>query len=241
MGGASSDKGAALSILMAAKRLLGAVLTQDCLLCGAPSGDAVLCGVCCRSLPPLPVARCPVCALPTPAGATCGACLKSPPAFDASLAVWRYGFPVDKLVQALKYEHRLALSGFLAQAMLAAQRPVGGLIVALPLSPQRLRERGFNQAVEIARPLARTLGLPLSLDDCRRVRETAPQARLPWKERRANVKNAFECRIDLNGQSVIVIDDVMTTGATLGEFALTLKRHGAVRVTNWVLARALRD
>jgi ComF family protein len=125
--------------------------------------------------------------------------------------------------------------------MLAGPRPTADLVMALPLSPQRLGERGFNQAVEIARPLSRALGTPLSLDDCRRVRETAPQASLPWSARRANVRNAFECGIDLTGRSVAVVDDVMTTGATLGEFARTLKRHGAARVTNWVVARAVRE
>lgn len=230
-----------MSILMRAKGVVAQLLAQDCLLCGGRSGNVLLCAACGHDLPALPAATCPVCALPTPGGQTCGACLKSPPAFDASIAVWRYGFPVDKLVQALKFEHRLALAGFFAQALLAGPRPAGDLMLALPLSAQRLKERGFNQAVEIARPLSRALGIHLDLDACRRVRETAPQTRLPWKARRANVRNVFECGIDLGEKSVVVVDDVMTTGATLGEFARLLKRHGAVRVTNWVVARAVRD
>ncbi len=230
-----------MSISPVFKRVLSALLPQDCLLCGTPGGAAALCTGCADSLPLLPAPRCPVCALPTPGGGTCGACLKSPPAFDASNAVWRYAFPVDKLVQSLKFEHHLALAQLFAAAMLAGPRPSGDLLVPLPLSPLRLRERGFNQAVEIARPLARALGIPLNSDGCRRARETAAQTSLPWKERRRNVKNAFECRVDLTGQSIIVVDDVMTTGATLDEFARTLKRHGAASVTNWIPARALRD
>lgn len=229
-----------MSISPALNRAISALLPQSCLLCGA-DGDALLCAPCAASLPALPAPRCPVCASPTPGGECCGACLKSAPAFDATCAVWRYGFPVDRLIQALKYEHRLALADWFAQRMLAGPRPEGDLLLPLPLSAPRLRERGFNQAVEIARPLARALRLPLSLDACLRTRDTATQTSLPWKERRRNVKNAFECRDDLSGKSVILVDDVMTTGATLDECARTLKRHGAIKVTNWVVARALKD
>lgn len=230
-----------MSISPALGRVLAVLLPQECLLCGAPSGDSPLCAGCTQTLPSLPAPRCPVCALPTPDGTTCGACLRAPPAFDSTVAIWRYAFPLDKLVQALKFQHRLAIAGFFAAAMRVGAPASGDLLMPVPLSPARLRERGFNQAVEIARPLARDLSLPLSLDDCRRTRATAPQTSLPWKERHRNVKNAFECGADLSGRAIVVIDDVMTTGATLDEFARTLKRHGAVRVTNWVVARALRD
>lgn len=221
--------------------VLSFLLPQDCLLCAAGSGDALLCQDCADMLPALPSPRCPVCALPAPGGGACGACLKSPPAFDATFAVWRYAFPVDKLIQALKYQHRLALAGLFARAMLRGPHPAGDLLIPLPLSAARLRERGFNQAAEIARPLAAALGIPLDVDSCVRTLETAPQTSLPWKERRRNVKNAFECRTDFTGKTVVVVDDVMTTGATLDEFARTLKRHGAAQVTNWTVARALRD
>ena len=223
------------------QKVLTVLLPQDCLLCGTTSGDALLCPTCHRELPRLAVDACPVCAEMSPGGMTCGACLKSPPHFDATFAVFRYSFPADKLIQALKYHRRTATADFLATAMLACAPPGADVIVPLPLALPRLRERGFNQAVEIARPLARALKLPLELDGCIRSRDTAPQATLPWKERQKNVRHAFECNIDLSGKSVIVIDDVMTTGATLDEFARTLKAHGAVRVTNWVTARALRS
>jgi len=230
--------------LRAGRQFGAAVLPQDCFLCGAASGDALLCGACGSDLPRLPAVRCPVCALPTPQGETCGACLKSPPHFDATLACFSYAFPVDRLIQALKYQHRLAVSGYLANAMLAASPTppaAADLFLALPLSAQRLRQRGFNQALEIARPLARHFGLPLPIDDYRRVVDTAPQTSLPWKERHKNMQGAFEFDLDFSGKAVVVIDDVMTTGATLNEFARTLKKHGAARVSNWVVARALRD
>jgi ComF family protein len=216
-------------------------MPQDCLLCGATSGEMLLCPDCRNELPRLPADRCPVCADLSPGGATCGACLSTPPHFDATNAIFRYGFPIDKLIHTFKYQSRTTTADFLAGAMLNGPRPEGDLIVPLPLFPARLAERGFNQSVEIARPLARNLRLRMELDGCIRSRNTAPQAMLPWKERRKNIRHAFECNVDLTGKSVIVVDDVMTTGATLDEFARTLKAHGAVRVSNWVIARTIRD
>jgi ComF family protein len=178
--------------------------------------------------------------VPAPA---CADCLKHPPAFDATLAALRYACPVDRLVQQLKFGgrqtfHRLASADFLAACMLAGPRPQGDVIVPVPLSPSHLRERGFNQALEIARPLARALGLPLDTRHLVRERETLPQSRLPWRARRANVRRAFACTADCSGRAVIVVDDVMTSGATLDAVARALKDHGAARVVNWVAARA---
>lgn len=216
------------------------LLPRDCFLCGQPSAENLLCGACRDSLPRLPLARCAACALPTPHGETCGECLTRTPHFDATFAALIYEFPVDRLIQALKYSHRLAVADFLALQMTEQAAPKADLLLPVPLSALRLRERGFNQAIEIAKPLARHLGLPLMIDACMRTADTVPQTSLPWKERRKNIRNAFECRIDLSGRHVVVVDDVMTTGATLDEFAKTLKQHGAVSVTNWVVARTLK-
>ena len=221
--------------------ILAALLPQDCLLCGEGNLRDLLCPACVRDLPQLPECRCPVCAETLPVPATCGACLGYPPDFDATLSPFRYTFPVDKLIQELKFGRRLAVAGYLAGAMADGARPEGELMIPVPLSAARLRERGFNQALEIARPLARRLGVPLLLDACIRSQDTLPQASLPWPARRRNVRHAFECSADLAGRTVIVVDDVMTSGATLNEFAGVLKAHGAARVINWVAARALRN
>jgi ComF family protein len=223
-------------------RTVAALLPQDCLLCASPGGDMLLCAACAASLPRLTAGRCPVCALPTPGAAVCGACLKQAPHFDATHVLFRYEFPVDRLIQSLKYAHRLASADFLGRQMakLACELHAD-LILPVPLAPARLKERGFNQALEIARPLARALGVPLETHRIHRRRDTAPQASLPWKERRQNIRHAFACDLDLYGKRVIVIDDVMTTGATLDELSRTLKACGAARVENCVLARALRD
>jgi ComF family protein len=153
----------------------------------------------------------------------------------------RYTHPVDHLVQDLKFRHRLANADFFAHCLLAESPALrAAVIVPVPLSMTRLRERGFNQAIEIARPLARALRLPLDTGSLVRVRDTPPQSRLPWRVRRGNVRHAFDCTADFSGKAVIVIDDVMTTGATLDAVAQTLKDHGAKYVTNWVVARAVK-
>lgn len=222
-------------------RCLTALLPdQHCLLCGDHAGQRLLCAACEDDLPLL-TSPCPICAQTTPDGQVCGHCLAHPPHFDRTHARWVYGFPVDRLVQALKYGHQLAAARFLGGGLLTAApaAPVD-LLLPVPLSAGHLRTRGFNQAVEIARPLAKSLRIPLALDACVRSVETATQASLPWKERQKNIRGAFECRVDLTGKHVAVIDDVMTTGATLNELARTLKKHGAVSVSNWVCARTLK-
>lgn len=231
-----------LRLRAAGGALLDALLAPRCVLCGAGSGGPPLCPSCAADLPRLPEACCPGCALPTPGGLRCGACLRAPPHFDRTHALYRYDFPVDALIHALKYGHQLALATFLGEQI--AERLPGGervdLVLPLPLHAGRLRQRGFNQALELARPLGRRLNIPLAPGICQRVRPTAPQATLPWKERAANLHNAFAVTDDLRGRHILLVDDVMTTGATLNECARTLKLHGAERVTLAVVARALR-
>lgn len=183
--------------------------------------------------------RCPICALPTPDGSVCGACLKDPPAFDQTLAAFAYAFPIDRMIQALKYRQRLHLARCLADVLAVALPADAHLIVPVPLHAQRLRERGFNQAVEIARRLPRTQAPAMSIDAVVRERNAPPQASLPWQERHRNVRGAFRCARDLAGKHVIVVDDVMTTGTTLNELARCLKGRAAVHVTNLVVARTL--
>lgn len=233
---------AAANLKKAMYSAANALLPQDCFLCAAPAGDCLLCPACAASLPRLTDERCPICALPTPGAAVCGGCLNHAPHFDATQAVFRYEFPLDRLIQSLKYAHRLASADFLGQALAKLTLPFRpDLILPVPLAPARLAGRGFNQALVIARPLARLLGIPLETSRVHRRRDTAPQASLPWKERKQNIRHAFECELDLTGKAVLVIDDVMTTGATLDELARMLKAHGAARVENFVLARALKD
>ena len=183
--------------------------------------------------------RCPVCAVAHATGGVCGRCLNRTPHFDRTVAVFSYEFPASVLIQDLKYRGRLACARPLAEALACAldDEPYPDLIIPMPLARARLGQRGFNQAAEIGRLVALEFGLDIALDVCRRTRESAPQALLPWKQRAANVRDAFECDLVLDGQSVAVVDDVMTTGATLSELARTLKRCGAREVIGWISAR----
>lgn len=221
------------------KRIGAALLGQDCALCAAPSGTELLCRACGADLPWLGPEHCPVCARPTPGGAVCGACLRRPPHFDVTHAALAYAYPADRVVLAFKYGHRLALGDWLAQALARTGAPAGlDLILPMPLHPHRLAERGFNQAGEIGRRLAQHWRVAFDAHAAERIADTPPQAALPWRARRRNVRGAFLCRIDPAGRHLAVVDDVMTSGATLDELARTLKARGAAAVTNLVVARA---
>ncbi len=217
-------------------------LPQRCELCAGASGMDLLCRGCTRSLPRLGPA-CPVCALPTSGGEVCGQCLTSPPPYDATIAAFAYAFPVDRLMHAFKYHGRLALAEWGARAIGAEwgrhTMTLPQRLIALPLARERQRERGYNQAFEIARMLAREWRIPLVRGGVHRNLAAPPQAALPWSERAKNVRGAFACDLALAGLSVAVVDDVMTTGASLAELAKTLKKAGAARVENWVVARTL--
>lgn len=183
--------------------------------------------------------HCPVCAIPDPTGELCGRCLNKPPHFDRVVAPFMYEFPATVLIQGLKYRGNLACARPLAAGLAEAleKEPYPDLIIPMPLARARLAGRGFNQAMEISRRVATDFGLDVSVDICHRTREGTPQAVLSWKQRATNIRNAFACDFDVSGKSVAVVDDVLTTGATLNELALTLKRRGAREVVGWIAAR----
>lgn len=212
-----------------------------CAFCGA-AGVADPCEGCRRDVPGRAISRCHVCAIDVPCLGTCGQCLSEPPAFSRVVAAGSYAFPLDALVQRLKYARDLRLVAPLAELLMEAARgePRPDLVLPMPLGAARLRERGFNQSAELARSVARRLNLPLDPGAAVRARDGAPQASLPFDRRARNVRGAFAVRARLNGLRVAVVDDVMTTGATLKELAATLRHAGAREVTAWVLARTPR-
>ena len=225
--------------------LLCALLPSSCALCGARC-DAAVCRACEQAYV-APRVRCPCCANPLPAadqGRLCGACLSQAPAFDATVAACDYGAPLDGLVMQLKFGARLALAPWMARLLHDAVRgvvlaPLPEILCPVPLGQRRLVERGFNQALEVARPLAALLGAELGPRLVRRVVETQAQSGVAPGERRGNVRGAFAVpdEAQVQGRHVGVVDDVMTSGHTLDELASTLKRAGAQRVTNLVFAR----
>jgi ComF family protein len=228
--------------------LSASLLPSSCALCGLGS-DAAVCAPCHTRFLGANGARCRCCANPLAlrdACWPCAVCQRAAPAYDATVAAGDYASPLDQLVLQLKFGGRLALAPWmgmvLGQAVLARRlTALPDLLCPVPLGPSRLVERGFNQALEIARPLSRTLGIPLRTGLALRTRDTAAQSGVGPAERKRNIRRAFTlapgAQEMVRGRHIGVVDDVMTSGATLHELAATLKRAGAARVSNFVFAR----
>ncbi len=215
-----------------------------CLLCG----DAGVRGrdICRACFGELPWNRrpCPRCAAPLPPDAEdrlCGNCLKSLPAWDEAKSPLTYGYPVDRLIQRFKFDGDLPVGRLLAELLadyLAAGSERPDCIVPMPLHPARLRERGFNQAVELALPVGKRLKRPVRLDLCARVRATDVQSKLDAAERKKNLRDAFAVKHPVDGKHIAILDDVVTTGTTVESLTRTLKDAGAREVSVWCVARA---
>ena len=224
-----------------ARRALAWLLPPRCLLCGgAGSGGRGLCDGCARELPRNGCC-CPRCGLALAAEAPlCGRCIKRLPAFEAACVPYRYAYPLDRLVSRFKFGSDLAAGALLADLVgdaLAARDDGCDLLVPMPLSRQRMIERGYNQALELARPVARRLQIELSPAALARTRHTAAQTGLDRAERRRNVKGAFAAGEVVRGRHVALLDDVVTTGATAHTAARALLRAGATRVVLYAVAR----
>lgn len=202
------------------RRLFETVLDQDCALCGAHS-RALVCERCDVAVP------------------RCDGISPRIAAVDDVIALFHYRFPMDRVVQRFKYAGDLALGRWLAQKLAArvAQADRPSLIVAPPSTKERLRRRGFNPALEIAKAVARELRVTCALEGLVRTRETTPQPGLTRAQRRRNLQGALACAGDMNGLHVALVDDVLTTGATAEASARVLKEAGAERVSVWVVAR----
>lgn len=224
--------------------LFGLLYPAHCALCGGLGSRGLdLCQACFDELPWNRHA-CPRCAAPLPPDADvdlCGACLKQAPSWDEAKSPLAYAYPVDKLVQRFKFEGDLAagrLLGELLADFLAAGGEKPDCIVPVPLHPSRLKERGFNQAVELARPLSKRLKIKVRLDLCARMRATEVQSKLDSKERHKNLKGAFSVTGNVQGRHVALLDDVITTGVTVETLAREFRDAGAARVSVWSASRA---
>lgn len=216
------------------------LLPPRCLLCGEPGADGRdMCAACHARLP---VNRhgCPRCAVPVVIPGICDRCQRQAPLLEASYGAFLYRYPLDRLVQRFKFRQDLSAGRLMADLMLPcvarADRP--DALVPVPLHRSRLRRRGYDQALELARPLAARLELPLDPGLLCRHRATSAQSELDALARRRNLRGAFSVR--RQGplpRHVALVDDVMTTGATLGAAALALRRAGVERVDAWVCAR----
>ncbi|MGN6738538.1 ComF family protein [Dyella sp.] len=218
------------------------LLPPRCLLCGDAGHDGLdLCRDCAAELP-RNRSCCVRCALPLALPvALCGRCQRHPPPWQAAWSPFRYGWPLDRLESRFKFSRELAAGRSLVALWQREARSIAlpDLIVPVPLHRARLRQRGYNQALELARPLARALGVRLRHDLLLRTHPTAAQSELDAPSRRRNVRGAFAVAPHVAlPPHVTVLDDVMTTGATLAECARVLKRAGVARVDVWALARA---
>jgi len=229
-------------------RLLGASpnlgIPTQCAVCHDWSGERI-CQACThRFMRPVP--RCERCALRVPDGVRqCGACLVDPPAQDGALTAMDYTHPWDHLIARFKFNASLDLAASFAKSVESAWRASGqarpDLMVPVPLSDKRLRERGFNQSWEIARRLASRIGCATDARLLLRIKDTPHQLAFAPDRRAANVKGAFAIEprrlADVRGKDIAVLDDVMTTGATAAEIARVLRQAGAATVHVWVVAR----
>lgn len=229
-----------------ARTLVRTSLPCHCAICGMAS-EALVCQLCVGDYVQVPRRRCRTCANPMGLpGARCARCLAHTPPYDATIAATDYAAPLDRLVLRLKFAAALPLASWFAamlhEAIVADDDfVVPDLLCPVPLGEQRLVTRGFNQALEIARPLARSLGIALHPTLALRVAETRAQSSVAASGRARNVHNAFALSPPavwlVRGKHVGLVDDVMTSGHTLAELAALFKRSGAARVSNLVFAR----
>ena len=252
---ASSSPGSALSA--AIRRTLGGIadawLPRACALCDQRlrAQEPGICSGCLDELPGAGAMRCLRCGIGlgrapgARGGATnlpqCDRCLRAPPAFDRTIVLADYAPPLDRLIVALKFHGEIALArplgALLAVRLQAQARERPEALTWVPLAPQRLAGRGFDQAHAIARSAARRLGTAAAVPLLRRLRETRTQSTLPAAQRLENLAGAIRADPAAAGRCVVVVDDVMTSGATLQAAAEALKHAGARHVVNLVAAR----
>ncbi|KPJ92749.1 MAG: hypothetical protein AMJ53_08745 [Gammaproteobacteria bacterium SG8_11] len=225
------------------------LMPPTCTLCAAPGvGQRDLCEPCHQSFPVNDLA-CAYCAIPLTEGhiGVCGQCLQTPPPYHRAIAAWRYEPPVDYCIQRLKFNKDLVFARLLAglfaehlSKIYIKPEDKPDAIIPVPLHVKRIRERGFNQSVEIAKVIAHRLNIPLDLQSCRRPKMTQPQADLPAEVRKQNVKGAFSFNPVKNYHRIALLDDVMTTGHTLNELTKTIQQLSDCAVEVWICARANR-
>ncbi len=221
-------------------KIINWILPHTCILCHRKSDQRMdLCSACESELPFIAHA-CPYCGLPIPANAlACGQCIKQPPLYDHTFTLFTYQSPITKLIYDLKFNRKLVnakvLGDLMAKQLKITKKP--DCLIPIPLHNKRLRARGFNQALEIARPIAKKFKIPINFTSCKRIKHTDAQAMISKKKRKKNIKNAFAIDANFQAHHVVIIDDVVTTGQTVLEFARVLRKNGIQKIDVWCCAR----
>ncbi len=227
------------------------LLPNICILCSNITDRAQdLCLPCLQQLPFLKQG-CTACANLLPAtqrDSLCGQCLQGKPPFDTTHSLFLYQPPIPKLVLDLKFHQAITHAKLFGELLTEKiqhewyqKNELPTAIIPVPLHAARLKERGFNQAIEIARPIANALKVPLLIHDAVRIKKTTPQATLPAAKRKSNIKNAFQFHKTYFNQHIAIVDDVITTGNTIYEFSRLLKKQGAAKISVWCCARAFNN
>ncbi len=211
------------------------------MLCGAITDNSIdLCAECEQDLPFIHHG-CRYCAKPLLQNAfICGECLKKQPPFDHIFALCAYQKPITAMILRLKFHQQLVNAKILGELMAERLKscPKPECLIPVPLHINRLKERGFNQALEIARPISKRLEIPIDFHSIKRIRHTEAQAQTPANKRKQNIKGAFSITREFKPKKhVAIIDDVVTTGSTVSELAKVLHRHGIEKIDIWCCAR----
>lgn len=216
------------------------LLAQTCYLCGNSSSQAI-CNACLKDFP-YQTSACLNCASILDEVGICPECKQNPPPYRHTQALFSYTYPIDKLIKLAKFHQNLTilklLANLMAQHLIMEPRP--DVLIPVPLHSKRLRQRGYNQSLELAKMIAKQSGIPINTRVCKRRKYTRPQtALLNAQQREENLANAFKIKkTPSHWQHIVLIDDVMTTGTTVKQLALAFKAAGVSQIDVWCCARA---
>jgi ComF family protein len=226
--------------------LLSLLYPSTCPVCERGSDSletAPLCSQCLKTIKRYSGPSCRVCSLPLVSvhSDICGSCISDPPFFSYVVSYGLYSDVLASAINLFKFSGFRRLSKPLSRFLLETEIPDVDLVMPVPMTKRSMLERGYNQSALIAKEVSKATGYPLDIDSLQKVRETLPQVGLKAEDRAKNLKNAFLVTGDLRGKRVLLIDDVMTTGATLRECSRVLVKAGATEVIGLVLARTCQD
>jgi len=221
-------------------RLYSNLLSVPCLLCASPCTIHPVCNECIAELPVLG-SHCPRCATPISANLTCGHCLNNRHYQDKTFSLFSYQTPIDRLIGDFKYRDSIYLSDFFSSLMVEQleQSTLPKLLMPIPLHPKRLKQRGYNQSLELAKDLSNQLAIPTDKYNLIRNRDTPPQISLPYDQRKRNLRNAFTLKPCKLPDHIALIDDVLTTGHTANAAVKLLRQQGVITIELWTIARTI--